>query len=488
MASSSFTFTPAQLGGGRDKTQLIAYADRFGGSLAELSQLLRDDLDGVFDGVHILPFFTPFDGADAGFDPADHTQVDERLGSWRDVKELSRTHHVMADMIVNHVSHTNPAFRDVVENGEDSEYADMFLTFSAVFPDGASEEELATIYRPRPGMPFTHYRWGDKTRLVWTTFTPQQIDINVATGAGRQYLENVLDALASGGVTQVRLDAVGYAVKTPGTSSFMTPQTYEFIDSLAERARERGMSVLVEIHSHYENQVEVAKRVDQVYDFALPPLLLHAIHSDDIAPLTKWLELRPLNAVTVLDTHDGIGIVDIGGDGAKPGLVTDEQLSALVESIHDASDGASRKATGWAASNVDIYQVNCTFVDACGSSKAYALARAVQVFTPGVAQVYYAGLLGAHCDLELLERTGVGRDINRPYFTAEQVRARLRDELVADQVELLRLRRTHPAFDGSCTITADPEAASLAIEWRQGEDVCTLTANFAEKSYAISHS
>lgn len=488
MSTTSFSFTPEQLGAGRGQTQLIAYADRCGANLVELTEIITEDFAGAFDGVHILPFFTPYDGADAGFDPSDHTLVDPRLGSWDDVKRLSQTHTVMADMIVNHVSHNSAYFQDVCKKGQESAYAGMFLTFSAVFPAGATEEELAAIYRPRPGLPFSHYTWAGQTRLVWTTFTAQQIDIDVHSQAGRAYLSEVLEALARGGVTEVRLDAVGYAAKTPGTSCFMTPDTYAFIGTLTEQARALGMRVLVEIHSHYENQIEVAKRVDRVYDFALPPLILHALHARDIAPLVTWLKIRPLNTVTVLDTHDGIGIVDIGGDGDKPGLVTDGQLSDLVESIHQASAGASRKATGWAASNVDIYQVNCTFRDACGDDNGYKVARALQVFTPGNAQVYYAGLLGAHCDLELLSASGVGRDINRPYFTREEVRFRLDTELVDFQLDLLKLRRTHPAFGGSCSVSADLEHASLNIRWQSEDDWCQLDVDMKQRQTRITHS
>ena len=140
--------------------------------------MLRTRFDGVYEGVHILPFFTPYDGADAGFDPVDHTKVDPRLGTWDDIAELSKTHDIMVDTIVNHMSWESKQFQDVMKRGEDSPYYPMFLTMSSVFPDGATEEDLAGIYRPRPGLPFTHYTWGGKTRLVWTTFTPQQVDID----------------------------------------------------------------------------------------------------------------------------------------------------------------------------------------------------------------------------------------------------------------------------------------------------------------------
>lgn len=110
---------PAPMSQGRsheNKVQLITYADRLGdGTLSSMTDILRTRFDGVYDGVHILPFFTPFDGADAGFDPIDHTKVDERLGSWDDVAELSKTHNIMVDAIVNHMSWESKQFQDVLE-------------------------------------------------------------------------------------------------------------------------------------------------------------------------------------------------------------------------------------------------------------------------------------------------------------------------------------------------------------------------------------
>lgn len=107
--------------------------------------MLRTRFAGVYDGVHVLPFFTPFDGADAGFDPIDHAKVDPRLGSWDDVAELSKSHDIIVDAIVNHMSWESAQFQDVLKNGEKSEYYPMFLTMSSVFPNGATEEDLAGI-------------------------------------------------------------------------------------------------------------------------------------------------------------------------------------------------------------------------------------------------------------------------------------------------------------------------------------------------------
>jgi sucrose phosphorylase len=473
------------------QVQLITYTDRLAGDLRGLRELLSGPLAGLFGGVHVLPFFDPIDGADAGFDPIDHREVDARLGSWTDVESLGAVAPVMADLIVNHVSARSPQFRDVLAQGDASPFAEMFLTMGRVFPDGATEEDLLAIYRPRPGVPFTPVSLGPQRqrRLVWTTFTPEQIDVDVHAPPTRRYLWSILDRFAEHNVTMVRLDAVGYAVKTPGTSCFMTEDTFAFIDDLTAHARERGLEVLVEIHSYWQKQLEVAHHVDWVYDFALPPLVLHALYTGSADRLRRWCEVRPHNAVTVLDTHDGIGVVDVGPEGGpdgRPGLLDDAEIDALVEGIHDASQGASRLATGAAASNLDIYQVNCTFYDALGADdEAYLIARLVQLFLPGIPQIYYVGLLAGHNDLELLHRTGVGRDINRHHYTADEVDAALGRPVVRRLTRAIRLRNSHPAFDGTWELI-DLDGAELGMRWTAGDEVAELRVDVDARTYALT--
>jgi sucrose phosphorylase len=160
----------------KNQVQLITYVDRLGGGgLRELRQLLAGPLHGLFGGVHLLPFFHRIDGADAGFDPIDHTRVDDRLGSWADVRQLAEDVDVMADVIVNHMSTESPQFQDWLARGDDSPHAGLFLTFDRVFPQGATEQDLLAVYRPRPGLPFTTLQLADGQRkILWTTFTPQQ--------------------------------------------------------------------------------------------------------------------------------------------------------------------------------------------------------------------------------------------------------------------------------------------------------------------------
>lgn len=462
----------------KNKVQLITYADRLGdGTIASMTDILRTRFDGVYEGVHILPFFTPYDGADAGFDPVDHTKVDPRLGTWDDIAELSKTHDIMVDTIVNHMSWESKQFQDVMKRGEDSPYYPMFLTMSSVFPDGATEEDLAGIYRPRPGLPFTHYTWGGKTRLVWTTFTPQQVDIDTDSKEGWDYLLSILDQLSRSHVSYIRLDAVGYGAKQAKTSCFMTPKTFDLIGRIKAEAESRGLETLIEVHSYYKKQVAIANKVDRVYDFAIPGLLLHALTTGKTEPIAHWVEVRPNNAVTVLDTHDGIGVIDIGSDQldrSLKGLVPDEEVDQLVETIHKNTHGESLAATGAAASNLDLYQVNSTYYSALGcNDQHYLAARAVQFFLPGVPQVYYVGALAGANDMELLHRTNVGRDINRHYYSVEEIDHDLERPVVQALNALCRLRNSLDAFDGEFTFSN--EGDTLTFSWKGETTVASLT-------------
>jgi len=471
-----------------NKIQLITYIDRLGcKNIDELSSLVKTKLDGLFGGIHVLPFFNPIDGADAGFDPIDHTQIDPRLGNWGDLKELTRNIDVMSDLIVNHISAESKQFIDFLKKGDKSEFADLILTKEKVFPAGDTESAISKIYRPRPGLPFTKFQLADGSEeLVWTTFTSRQIDIDVASKIGEVYLENILDTFQKAGISMIRLDAAGYAIKKPGTSCFMIEETYDFIAKLTEKAKRRGIEVLVEIHSFYKTQIEIAKRVDYVYDFALPVLMLDCLFNRDATNLKKWLVVAPRNVITVLDTHDGIGIVDVASENNLPGLIPDEVLSEIVEQIHINSEGTSLKATGAAASNLDLYQVNCTYFDALSQDeKKYLLARAIQFFVPGIPQVYYVGLLAGVNDMCLLEKTNVGRDINRHYFSKKEINEVLKTDLFQELKKLMVFRNSHNAFNGDFNLISTEENI-LNIKWTKQNDWAEILVDLKELDFTIT--
>ena len=472
----------------RSATQLIAYADRFGGTLCGLRSLLDNELEGLFGGVHILPFFDPIDGADAGFDPTNHLNVDARLGSWDDIADIAANYSVMADVIVNHMSADSPQFRDVLDRGSASVDWELFLRKQDIFPgQDASSDNFSRIYRPRSGAPFTTIELSDGScHEFWTTFSARQLDINVESRSGAAYLQSIIEKFAGAGIGEIRMDAAGYAIKRRGTSCFMLPETFEFITHFSSRAAELDISTLVEIHSHYQTQVAIASTVGRVYDFALPPLVLHTLYSNDSEPLKRWLRIAPRNCVNVLDTHDGIGILDVARQGENEGLLADADVEALVETIHKKTGGSSRRASGHAASNLDIYQVNSTYYDALGGDDCdYLIARAIQLFSPGRPQIYYVGLLAGANDDSLVEQTGVGRDINRHHYTLEEIQASIQRPVVSSLFELIRIRNSARALNGEFSL---PECSStdLILSWNDGTSSACLQIDLSARQATIT--
>ncbi|MEM9208996.1 MAG: sucrose phosphorylase [Pseudomonadota bacterium] len=472
--------------------QLLAYADRFGGGgLQGLRDLLTGPFDGLFSGIHILPFYDPIDGADSGFDPIDHLSVDDRLGDWSDIKDLTQVVDVTADLVVNHISADSRQFLDYVQNGGASEYAGMFLTVDKVFADGANDTDIAKIYRPRPSDPYVVKLLGDGSEeKLWTTFTPQQIDLDVRDPGAQAYLQRILDRLAENGVSTVRLDAVGYAVKTAGTSSFMTRETFAFIDRLAGWTRDRRLQSLAEIHAHYRYQIEAAQHVDYVYDFALPPLILHTLFDRDVRALKNWFSMCPHNAITVLDTHDGIGVMDIGADALDSrsgGLVAPTFIDAIVEKIHANTGGVSKIASQQGVGNLDLYQVNCTYYDALGrDDRDYLLARLVQFFAPGCPQVYYVGLLAGENDSDLLARSRVGRDVNRHFYSMNEITQQLERPVVQALMGLIRFRNRSRAFTGTFEVLESPDHV-LHIRRSDGDSCAELRIDVESRQFAVEH-
>lgn len=462
---------------------ILVYAERVGGSLGEIEKLLAGPL-ADFNGIHVLPFFHPYDGDDAGFDPIDHKIVDPRLGDWQDFNRISKTHELTADLIVNHASYLSPEFIDWQEKGEASEFDGMFLTFDVVFPNGGTEEGITSFYRPRPGMPFTAYEVAGKRRLVWTTFMPSQVDIDIKHEKGQQYLRNVLEALASGGVKVVRLDAVGYAVKTPGTDSFMTKETLDFVEEITELIHSYGMRVLVEVHAHYTQQLDIAPLVDLIYDFQTAPLLLHSLFTGTVDRLDNWFKIRPANCLNVLDTHDGYGVIDGGPINGRPGLITQDEMAAIFKKAEENTNGHSAIASVVPQWFTLPHQINATLPNIVANDTAYTIMRAVQFFLPGEPQVYYVGLFNGMDDVELFNKTRQGRDVNRHNYTPAEIEVALKQPVTQAILGLARLRKL-PVFEGQFgwTVTS---TNSMQLAWVNGTDKLTLDFSTEVDNYWLT--
>jgi sucrose phosphorylase len=218
-------------------------------------------------------------------------------------------------------------------------------------------------------------------------------------------------------------------------------------------------------------------------------LVLHALYSGKGEWLLHWLEICPRKQFTTLDTHDGIGVVDVKG------LLPDEEIEFTRDMLYKRGANVKSKYSSAEYNNLDIYQINCTYYSALGNDdRSYLLARAIQFFAPGIPQVYYVGLLAGENDIELLERTKEGRNINRHNYTEEEVVQETNRSVVKAIFELCRLRNSHPAFGGS---PQRPEAAGsskVILRWKNDnasngcDEWAALYADLAEKSFYIEYS
>ena len=459
---------------------LITYADSFGGDISSLGSLLSSRFAGCFSGIHLLPFF-PSSG-DRGFSPVEYGNVDPVLGSWEDIRRLGEEYEITADFMVNHISARSVYYQDWLKNGDASPWADLFLPLEKIFPGGNPDhDEAALIYRRQERDPWLTVRFDSgETRRIWCTFSEEQIDIDILSPPGLRLFRETLERFSSMGIRMVRLDAVGYITKKRGTSCFMVePEIWLILEKLKETAAEFGIRLLPEMHEHYRLQLAMAGKGFPVYDFALPMLVLYACYSGIFTPLRHWLEICPRRQYTTLDTHDGIGVVDAAD------LLTPEQSEYTVDKLYSMGSNVKRKYSSSEYGNLDIYQINCTFYSALGENDdIYIMARAIQCFVPGIPQIYYVGLLAGSNDLDLVESTRQGRDINRHNYTREEVETESSRSVVERLKNLLRFRRECSAFDGEFGLPAAGDSL-LIIQWTTEGETVRLEADLETSSCFI---
>lgn len=464
----------------KNEAMLITYADSLGKNLKELNQVLDQHLQGVIGGIHLLPFY-PSSG-DRGFAPMDYTKVDSAFGDWTEIEKMSRKYYMMYDFMINHISRKSPYFQDFLEKKDASDYADLFIRYNNFWPGGEpTEEDIDLIYKRKPRAPYVEVTFKDgSTEKVWCTFDEQQIDLDVTTETTRNFIRDNLLFLADKGASIIRLDAFAYANKKIGTNCFFVePEIWEMLRYSEQIVASRGVTVLPEIHEHYSIQLKIAEQDYYVYDFALPMLVLHALYSGQAHRLVHWLNICPRKQFTTLDTHDGIGVVDVKD------LLSDEEAEMTRESLYSQGANVKKIYSTEAYNNLDIYQINCTYYSALGNNdQAYLLARAIQCFAPGIPQIYYVGLFAGENDIELLESTKEGRNINRHYYTLEEIDKEVERPVVQKLFQLLKFRNTCAAFQGDITVEQG-DAHHLTITWKNGTCEAKLTADLSTKAFSI---
>ena len=312
-----------------------------------------------------------------------------------------------------------------------------------------------------------------------------QMDLNIRSPLVWQFYDDTLKTLAGYGARIVRLDAFAYAPKAVGEKNFLNePGTWDLLAKVDELAKKYDLDLLPEIHASYGEKIyeKIARKGYMTYDFFLPGLLIDAFEHKNADYLRRWageIQAGGLRVVNMLGCHDGIPLLDLKG------LMPDERIQGLIDAVV-ARGGYVKDLHG--AKNM-YYQVNATYYSALGEDDAkMALARAIQMFMPGKPQVWYLDLFCGKNDHEAVRRAGPGghKEINRTNIPPEAIDGLLKNPCVLEQLDLLRLRSTHPAFGFDSELETGGEGSTLELTWRKGGEWVSLHADLARTTYSIT--
>jgi sucrose phosphorylase len=465
----------------KNEIMLITYADSMGENLKDLHYLLNKYYSKAVGGVHILPFFPS--SADRGFAPMRYDKVDEKFGDFDDIKSLSNDYYLMFDYMVNHISAHSPYYLDFLKNKDNSEYKEFFIRYKDFWDNGEpTQEQVDVIYKRKPRAPYVEAHFEDGTQeKIWCTFSSEQIDLDLSKEKTMKFTKDTIADLCEKGASVLRLDAFAYAIKKQGTNCFfIEPDIWNLLGELESVTDKYDVTILPEVHEHYTMQLKIANQGFWIYDFALPVLTLHALYNHNGEYLKNWLNMCPKKQFTTLDTHDGIGIVDVKD------LLPDDEIEKVKEQLYKQGANVKKIYSSEAYNNLDVYQINSTYYSALGNNdKAYLLARAIQFFAPGIPQVYYVGMLAGENDIELMENTKNGRDINRHYFTIDEVEKLQSKPIIQELKKLMELRNSHPAFniDGNIEVVSDGDTFEITRTYNDNK--ITLKANLRTYDFKI---
>lgn len=324
------------------------------------------------------------------------------------------------------------------------------------------------------------------TERLWNTFWSEQVDLNPNSKVTQDYYRETLTHLSQY-APLIRLDALAYASKRPGTNCFFVePEVWNVLDGVRDMLDGTGTKVLSEIHENYHIQQKMESHGYWVYDFALPMLVLHALKTGRTDRLAHWLEICPRRQFTTLDTHDGIGVVDVAG------LLEEDEIDLVCSDIEKLNE----EAFSYLPQRLNVtrggkkvrYQMGGTFYEALGrNDDAYLLARLLQFYTPGISQVYYVGMLAGCNDIPLLQKDPDPRNLNRHYYTEEEIVENLERPLLKRLMEVMRFRNEYPAFDGELSVVQNPEENTIVMTWKKDSLQTSLHANLKNFAYQITY-
>lgn len=459
---------------------LITYGDTLIDSSHKPLDLLHDFLlrhmKGVVDGVHILPFF-PFT-SDDGFAVTDYTKVNASLGDWADIQRIAGEFHLMSDLVLNHVSSQGVWF---------NAYRQGHKPYDRFFFEASPDDDLSNVVRPRTTPLLQEVETSRGLRHVWCTFSHDQVDLDFSNPDVLLEILRILRLHVDNGVQIIRLDAVAFIWKEVGTTSIHMPQTHAIVQLIRLLADYASESIILLTETNVPRTENLSyfgqcNEAHAVYNFSLPPLILHAVMSGSSEYLLKWqrsMPPAPLGCAYLNFTasHDGIGLRPVEG------ILPTPEINRMIDTLKQVGGLVSMRALPDGAEAP--YEMNTSYFEATGQTfvgpdgyhlQRFLCSQTIVMSLEGIPAFYIHSMLATPNDHEAVLRRGMNRAINRHRWHYPDLLERLDDpnsmqsRVLGALSDLLRLRARQAAFHPNATnYTLNLDARLFGL-WRQSLD------------------
>ncbi len=441
-----------------EKTSLvICYGDNINSnqksSIQVFQNFFKKNLNKYFDAIHFLPFYPS--SSDSGFAVKDHYKIERRIGSWSDIKKISKFSNVMADIVINHSSARGLWFKNFLKKKRPGK--DYFLTVNSKF-------NTSKVVRPRDHKLLKKIDIFGKSDFLWRTFSADQIDLDFKNPSVLLRFIKIMVHLVSNGVTIFRLDAIAYLWKKNSTNCINLKQTHEIVKLLRLISNLLNVETIIITETNLPEKENLSyfgknDEANWIYNFSLPPLLIHAFLFENSSYLNKWSKKLP-NAkfqnsyLNFIASHDGIGM------RPTEGILNKNSLNDFLKRLKkNGSKFSYRKVQN---KSRKVYEANITVFDALKKSdtdpngkfflERYISAHAIMISFEGIPAMYFNSLFGKSNDEAKYVITGNNRDVNRYKWSYENITKKLKNKnakqsiFYQNLVKLLEIKRKQKAF------------------------------------------
>ena len=459
---------------------LITYGDSIikadQAPLKTLKNFLDSTVGNAINSIHILPFF-PY-SSDDGFSVIDYSSVNESLGGWQDIEQISKSYRLMSDLVINHCSSRSAWFDNFIKG--EGQGSDFFFT---ALPD----DNLSEVVRPRTSPLLKEVETSKGKKFVWCTFSHDQVDFDFRNPEVLKAFTSIIKQYLDAGVKIFRLDAIAFLWKVVGTTSINLSQTHEVVRLLRTLIESAEPTAVIITETNIPNTQNLtyfgnANEAHGIYNFSLPPLLINTLLTGNCLYLKRWLMSMPPSQdgtmyFNFIASHDGIGL------RPAEGLLSENELDNLVQTVQDFGGKISWRTTD--TGEQKAYEMNIALYDALkGTVKGkdqwnferFICAHAVMFALEGIPGLYIHSMLGTQNDYQKLANTHHNRSINRRRWHVGALEDALADKnlhhanVLSTLKSLLDIRIKQSAFHPNATQFTLHLGLQLFGFWRQSKD------------------